>query len=473
MDPPPDPAMVGKAFVKQYYTQMHRDPTQMHRFYLEQSSFVHGGSEIGSEEPVIGQKAIHHKIVSLDLRQVHAKIKQVDSHMTLGLGIVIQVTGELSTGGHPMRAFVQTFVLAPESPKKYYVHNDMFRYQDDDLVSESETNEGPGESDNLPAVDLTSADEGEFPTAHHSEGALPEGGKEEEGLYVGAEAELGGGAEQGLPEPTAEPGGGGGGAAWDHYEDTAGLTELQQNGLVGEEGREDEGESPAQQVPLQEYVDPPPAHVTVAEVEAEQDGFPPSEPQEVDLPKGTATWASRLTHGGFPAGSTPKPPPTQVPRPRPVSSTSVPSQALPQREQRPRRMDAPRGAPPTGKDPSRKATSLVSPRDAPDTFQIFVGGLPTHTTEEELKSVFVPYGNIIEVRVNPKNFAFIVFDNPDSVQKIINQKDRLHLREKSLNIEAKRPSAPRSGSAGSRGKPLLNQGSGGGKPQRIGKVAKR
>jgi len=44
-----------------------------------------------------------------------------------------------------MRAFVQTFVLAPESPKKYYVHNDIFRYQDDDLVSESETNDGPGE----------------------------------------------------------------------------------------------------------------------------------------------------------------------------------------------------------------------------------------------------------------------------------------------------------------------------------------
>ena len=51
-----DPAIVGKAFVKQYYTQMHRDPSQMHRFYLDQSSFVHGGAEIGSEEPVIGQK---------------------------------------------------------------------------------------------------------------------------------------------------------------------------------------------------------------------------------------------------------------------------------------------------------------------------------------------------------------------------------------------------------------------------------
>ena len=28
-----------------------------------------------------------------------------------------------------MRRFMQTFVLAPQSPKKYYVHNDIFRYQ--------------------------------------------------------------------------------------------------------------------------------------------------------------------------------------------------------------------------------------------------------------------------------------------------------------------------------------------------------
>ena len=53
-----DPALIGKAFVRQYYTQMHKDPSEMHRFYLEQSSFVHGGSEIGSEEPVIGQKVL-------------------------------------------------------------------------------------------------------------------------------------------------------------------------------------------------------------------------------------------------------------------------------------------------------------------------------------------------------------------------------------------------------------------------------
>jgi hypothetical protein len=39
------------------------------------------------------------------------------------------VSGELSNNGEPMRRFMQTFVLAPQSPKKYYVHNDIFRYQ--------------------------------------------------------------------------------------------------------------------------------------------------------------------------------------------------------------------------------------------------------------------------------------------------------------------------------------------------------
>lgn len=43
-----------------------------------------------------------------------------------------------------MRRFMQTFVLAPQSPKKYYVHNDIFRYQDEvfhDIDMDAETPE--------------------------------------------------------------------------------------------------------------------------------------------------------------------------------------------------------------------------------------------------------------------------------------------------------------------------------------------
>ena len=44
---------------------------------------------------------------------------------------MFQVSGELSNNGEPMRRFMQTFMLAPQSTKKYYVHNDIFRYQDE------------------------------------------------------------------------------------------------------------------------------------------------------------------------------------------------------------------------------------------------------------------------------------------------------------------------------------------------------
>lgn len=37
-----------------------------------------------------------------------------------------------------MRRFMQTFVLAPQSPKKYYVHNDIFRYQDEVFHDDSD-----------------------------------------------------------------------------------------------------------------------------------------------------------------------------------------------------------------------------------------------------------------------------------------------------------------------------------------------
>lgn len=85
---------------------------------------------------MIGQKQIHQKIQQLNFQDCHAKITQVDSQATLGNGVVVQVTGELSNAGQPMRRFTQTFVLAAQSPKKYYVHNDIFRYQDEIFTDE-------------------------------------------------------------------------------------------------------------------------------------------------------------------------------------------------------------------------------------------------------------------------------------------------------------------------------------------------
>jgi len=138
----PSPQQVGREFVRQYYTVLHEAPDILHRFYSSGSTFVHGAGELGvglDEEPVFGQLEIDKKIRTLGFKDCHTKIRQVDSQATIGNGVVVQVTGELSNNGEPMRRFMQTFVLAPQTPKKFYVHNDIFRYQDEIFQDNSDT----------------------------------------------------------------------------------------------------------------------------------------------------------------------------------------------------------------------------------------------------------------------------------------------------------------------------------------------
>ncbi|XP_062539981.1 ras GTPase-activating protein-binding protein 1 isoform X2 [Armigeres subalbatus] len=173
MEAQPSPQSVGREFVRQYYTLLNKAPDHLHRFYNNSSSFVHGGLDTKNQEAtlVIGQKQIHNKIQQLNFRDCHAKISQVDSQATLGNGVVVQVTGELSNDGQPMRRFTQTFVLAAQSPKKYYVHNDIFRYQDiysDDEIDENDRSgeEDAGEVDvNNAVVDQQSVQANVVPTA--------------------------------------------------------------------------------------------------------------------------------------------------------------------------------------------------------------------------------------------------------------------------------------------------------------------
>ncbi len=137
----PSPQQVGREFVRQYYTMLHDAPHMLHRFYSSGSTFIHGGVDRPGhvEEPLIGQVEINKKIQQLSFKDCHTKIRQVDSQATIENAVVVQVTGELSNNGEPMRRFMQTFVLAPQTPKKYYVHNDIFRYQDEVYHDNSDT----------------------------------------------------------------------------------------------------------------------------------------------------------------------------------------------------------------------------------------------------------------------------------------------------------------------------------------------
>ena len=129
------PQQIGKAFVVQYYRLLHEHPESLHRFYSLSSTFMHDDPT----KSVTGTEAIAKRIEELSLKQRHVKIRQVDCHSTVGSSVVVQVCGEISSTSindsqsQPiMKRFVQTFVLTPadNSKQKYYVHNDIFRYQD-------------------------------------------------------------------------------------------------------------------------------------------------------------------------------------------------------------------------------------------------------------------------------------------------------------------------------------------------------
>lgn len=65
-----------------------------------------------------------------------------------------------------MRRFTQTFVLAKQSPKKYYVHNDIFRYQDvfpeeEEADVEGEVEVGDGSEREIDETGRSEVDEDE------------------------------------------------------------------------------------------------------------------------------------------------------------------------------------------------------------------------------------------------------------------------------------------------------------------------
>uniref|UniRef100_A0A8C2WQN5 GTPase activating protein (SH3 domain) binding protein 1 n=1 Tax=Cyclopterus lumpus TaxID=8103 RepID=A0A8C2WQN5_CYCLU len=145
----PSAQLVGREFVRQYYTLLNQAPDYLHRFYGKNSSYVHGGLDNNGKpvEAVYGQSEIHKRVMALSFRDCHTKIRHVDAHATLTEGVVVQVMGELSNNMQPMRKFMQTFVLAPEGTvaNKFYVHNDVFRYQDE-VFGDSDS-EPPEESE--------------------------------------------------------------------------------------------------------------------------------------------------------------------------------------------------------------------------------------------------------------------------------------------------------------------------------------
>lgn len=458
---PVSPDNVGRLFVQQYYTVLNKAPNLLHRFYTKGSSFVHGkvDQDGNAEEPVYGQNEIYLKIMSLDFRECYAKIRQVDSYATLGEGVVVQVTGELSTHGKPMRRFTQTFVLAPHSARNYYVRNDIFRYHDEvfqDNDAEEEENEVSEEETGEPQPENVESVEEEEPSPSHTATISAQEPPPVSGYYS--------------PPPSTVSNG------TNHLDSPTGTPPKAQHQVEGRVEAEEEEEPEAEesdnrsQPPLSEEAPvpgspeaptPPPSQPTI---ENHQEEVPEAEKPEVKEPpppqeNKVFSWADRArqTPSMPPAGTkspASQPPTTSSPAPKPNDNfgTTAPrgnQEGLPQRDNRRDRSRGGQNWARRGPDAGEGERGRGAPgRIYPDNHQLFVGNLPQDIKDEELKEFFSKYGKVVEMRINrninPKLpfFGFIVFDEPGPVQNILNlrRKQPILFRDGyRLNVEEKKP----------------------------------
>uniref|UniRef100_A0A3Q3IC88 GTPase activating protein (SH3 domain) binding protein 2 n=1 Tax=Monopterus albus TaxID=43700 RepID=A0A3Q3IC88_MONAL len=390
----PSPLLVGREFVRQYYTLLNKAPDFLHRFYGRNSSYVHGGLDPNGKvaEAVYGQAEIHKKVMSLQFSECHTKIRHVDAHATLSDGVVVQVLGELSNNGQPMRKFMQTFVLAPEGSvaNKFYVHNDIFCYEDEVFGdSEAELDEGK--------IFLNPAPEPE-------------------------------------PEPEPEP----------KVEEIKPETDEK----VLEE-MEEKAPSP---VPVESppNTQEPPKAFSWALVTSKNlpptgtvtsSGIPPhvvkaqsSQPRAEAKPETqTAPLRARDQRTRDRPSFTPR-------GPRPDGVASSESQTG-----KPHLNFVSKGG--DGESGDMDSRRIIR---YPDSHQLFVGNLPHDIDENELKEFFMTYGNVVELRINTKgvggklpNFGFVVFDDSDPVQRILGAKPIMFPGEVRLNVEEKKTRAVR------------------------------
>lgn len=444
----PSPQCVGREFVRQYYTLLHEAPLHLHRFYSHNSSFVHGGVEKPGEEqpPVMGQVDIHKKIMSLNFRDCHAKIRQVDSQATVGNAVVVQVTGELSNNGQPMRRFMQTFVLAPQSPKKYYVHNDIFRYQDEVFHDNDTDTENQDEDSDVENVDSNPSSVQEVVPDQGIATYYSEPPSALRLVSTTTEFQL----DSQIDNGTA------------HLEERVDSVSQKSEEEEEELKQEQEAELPEdiyqekgeEQTPVEPEPQEPeePAHL---------------ETQFTEEPKSLSWAAMAGKKANNSTGSSSAVPPSMPPAPA-VGFKSPPTQGFPKIEAKSDH-NAPSGAPQPQRAPRQQrgfrdrdrggygrgegegdADSQGGRRGPmgasrfPDSHQLFVGNLPQNVTEKVLMEFFTKYGNVVESRINTKstggklpNFGFVVFDNAEPVKDILNQKP-IKYENHRLNVEEKK-----------------------------------
>ncbi|KAL5746745.1 hypothetical protein ACOSP7_023716 [Xanthoceras sorbifolium] len=153
----PSAQVVGNAFVEQYYQILHQSPGLVHRFYQDSSLLSRPDSK-GAMTTVTTMQAINDKILSLNYEGYTAEIKTADAQESYEKGVIVLVTGCLTGKDNVRKKFTQSFFLAPQD-KGYFVLNDVFRYVEESVSAQINSESVNSINESASTADVTQAPE--------------------------------------------------------------------------------------------------------------------------------------------------------------------------------------------------------------------------------------------------------------------------------------------------------------------------
>eukprot|EP00428_Durinskia_dybowskii_P069362 CAMPEP_0170389832 /NCGR_PEP_ID=MMETSP0117_2-20130122/18824_1 /TAXON_ID=400756 /ORGANISM="Durinskia baltica, Strain CSIRO CS-38" /LENGTH=429 /DNA_ID=CAMNT_0010645839 /DNA_START=174 /DNA_END=1463 /DNA_ORIENTATION=- len=108
---------------------MTKSPENLHKFYNENSHFLHSDLTHPSGVTATGPDAIRSSINELNLKYTKVDLTNgyVDAQKSANNGVFVLVVGTLAPPDAPDKPFVQTFLLSNQGSSSYYVSNSVFR----------------------------------------------------------------------------------------------------------------------------------------------------------------------------------------------------------------------------------------------------------------------------------------------------------------------------------------------------------
>jgi RNA recognition motif-containing protein len=110
-----------------------------------------------------------------------------------------------------------------------------------------------------------------------------------------------------------------------------------------------------------------------------------------------------------------------------------------------------------GRQDAGRSAGFPARESVPLSQRIYVGNLPYSSTEDDLRDLFAPHGEVLSVAVptdretgRPRGFAFVEMDN-DAATKAISALDGSDLDGRSLRVNEARPREDNRGGGGGGG----------------------